>query len=104
MTQAAPAPASAPTRSAANPAAAASAVAKAPPSTRDPAAILGDRPAGEDGSVSTKPREDPFTYFVQAGAYARPTPKVARRKTAKVLTPEEKAAFLASRPDLAPKD
>lgn len=41
---------------------------------------------------------------VQAGAYARPTPKVARRKTAKVLTPEEKAAFLASRPDLAPKD
>ena len=31
-----------------------------------------------------------------AGAYARPTPKVARRKTAKVLTAEEKAAFLAS--------
>jgi hypothetical protein len=39
-----------------------------------------------------------------AGAYARPTPKVARRKTAKVLTPEEKAAFLASRPDLNTKD
>lgn len=38
-----------------------------------------------------------------AGAYARPTPKVARRKTAKVLTDEERAAFLASRPDLAPK-
>ena len=38
-----------------------------------------------------------------AGAYARPTPKVARRKTAKVLTAEEKAAFLASRPDLSPK-
>ncbi|WP_395445151.1 hypothetical protein [Caulobacter sp. UC70_42] len=35
---------------------------------------------------------------VIAGAYARPTPKVVRRKTAKVLTPEEKAAFLASRP------
>lgn len=38
-----------------------------------------------------------------AGAYARPTPKVARRKTAKVLSPEEKAAFLASRPDLSSK-
>jgi len=38
-----------------------------------------------------------------AGAYARPTPKVARRQSAKVLTPQEKAAFLASRPDLAPK-
>lgn len=38
-----------------------------------------------------------------ASAYARPTPKVARRKTAKVLTDEERAAFLASRPDLAPK-
>ena len=39
----------------------------------------------------------------QTGAYARPTPMVARRKTAKVMTAEEKAAFLASRPDLAPK-
>jgi len=38
-----------------------------------------------------------------ATAYARPTPKVARRKTAKVLTDEERAAFLASRPDLAHK-
>lgn len=37
------------------------------------------------------------------GAYARPTPKVSRQKTAKVLTPAEKAAFLASRPDLKPK-
>jgi hypothetical protein len=36
----------------------------------------------------------------QSGAYARPTPKVSRQKTAKVLTPEERAAFLASRPDL----
>jgi hypothetical protein len=38
-----------------------------------------------------------------AETYARPTPKVARRQTAKVLTPEEKAAFLASRPDLSSK-
>ena len=30
-------------------------------------------------------------------------PKVARRPPAKVLTPAEKAAFLASRPDLNPK-
>jgi hypothetical protein len=39
----------------------------------------------------------------RAEAYARPTPKVTRRKTAKVMTDEERAAFLASRPDLAPK-
>lgn len=32
--------------------------------------------------------------------YARPTPKVSRRKTAKVLTAAEREAFLASRPDL----
>ncbi|WP_165842916.1 hypothetical protein [Phenylobacterium deserti] len=36
----------------------------------------------------------------EPGVYARPTPKVARRKTAKVLSPAERAAFLASRPDL----
>jgi len=29
-----------------------------------------------------------------------PTPKVSRLKKGKVLTPAEKAAFLASRPDL----
>ena len=39
----------------------------------------------------------------QDKAYARPTPKVARRKSAKVMTEAERAAFLASRPDLAPK-
>ena len=38
-----------------------------------------------------------------SAAYARPTPKVSRQKAAKVLTAEEKAAFLASRPDLARK-
>lgn len=36
-------------------------------------------------------------------AYAPPTPKVSRQKKAKVLTAAEKAAFLATRPDLAPK-
>ncbi|MGC1305448.1 MAG: hypothetical protein WA840_24010 [Caulobacteraceae bacterium] len=35
--------------------------------------------------------------------YAAPTPKVTRRKPAKVLTASERAAFLASRPDLKPK-
>jgi len=37
------------------------------------------------------------------GVYAPPSPRVSRRKPAKVLTPEERAAFLASRPDLASK-
>jgi hypothetical protein len=35
--------------------------------------------------------------------YAPPTPKVSRQTRAKVLTPAERAAFLASRPDLKPK-
>lgn len=35
--------------------------------------------------------------------YAPPTPKVTRQKAAKVLTAAERAAFLASRPDLKPK-
>jgi hypothetical protein len=36
-------------------------------------------------------------------AYAKPTPRVSRQKTAKVLSAAERAAFLASRPDLAKK-
>jgi hypothetical protein len=32
--------------------------------------------------------------------FAAPTPKVSRRKPAKVLTAAERAAFLATRPDL----
>ena len=39
----------------------------------------------------------------QTKAYAKPTPRVSRQKTAKVLTAHERAAFLASRPDLKPK-
>ncbi|HEY3695700.1 hypothetical protein [Phenylobacterium sp.] len=35
-----------------------------------------------------------------AATYAAPTPKVSRQKRAKVLTAAERAAFLASRPDL----
>jgi hypothetical protein len=37
-----------------------------------------------------------------AGVYAPPTPKVSRQKKAKVLSYHERAAFLASRPDLVP--
>ncbi len=37
------------------------------------------------------------------GVYAPPTPMVKRQKPAKVLTAAERAAFLASRPDLKPK-
>jgi hypothetical protein len=36
--------------------------------------------------------------------FAPPTPKVSRQKRAKVLTAAERAAFLASRPDLTAKD
>jgi cell division protein FtsN len=46
--------------------------ASAPKSTRDPAAILaGQLPAPTAAAPSTKPGADPFTYFVQVGAYAR---------------------------------
>jgi len=52
-------------------------VASAPGSTRDPAAILADRPsanapAGDGGTgLSTQAAVDPFRYFVQAGAYSQ---------------------------------
>jgi hypothetical protein len=35
--------------------------------------------------------------------YMPPTPRVSRQKQGRVLTSAERAAFLASRPDLAPK-
>ncbi len=37
------------------------------------------------------------------GAYALPTPRVSRQTKAKVLSPAERAAFLALRPDLKSK-
>ena len=47
--------------------------ASAAQSTRDPAALLADRPASGVASKAaasgTAPGADPFTYFVQAGAY-----------------------------------
>jgi hypothetical protein len=36
----------------------------------------------------------------KTATYQPPTPKVSRQTKAKVLTPQERAAFLASRPDL----
>ncbi len=38
----------------------------------------------------------------RTATFAPPTPKVTRQKRAKVLTAAERAAFLASRPDLKP--
>ena len=38
-----------------------------------------------------------------AQTYAKPSPKMSRQTKAKVLTAQERAAFLASRPDLASK-
>jgi hypothetical protein len=51
----------------------------------------------------------PFTRLTDlkpqrpASTYDKPTPKVSRQSPAKVLTAAEKAAFLASRPDLQKK-
>jgi len=48
--------------------------ASSPASTRDPAAILADKPAREPkatASGATASGPDPFSYFVQAGAYGR---------------------------------
>jgi len=42
---------------------------------RDPAAVLGDAPGSKVGpspsTATAPPGPDPFSYFVQAGAYAR---------------------------------
>ncbi len=46
---------------------------------------------------------DPRRSATPTRSYAPPTPKVSRQKAAKVLSPAERAAFLASRPDLKPK-
>jgi len=51
----------------------ATAAASAPTSRRDPAAILAGEAVPAPAAVkSTKPGVDPFTYFVQVGAFARP--------------------------------
>jgi len=56
---------------------------KATAATRNPADILADKPAAANGPAtqvaSTKPGADPFSYFVQVGAYARPEDAEAQR-------------------------
>jgi cell division protein FtsN len=67
--------ASAPPATAARPAASAPLATARPgasaPPARNPAAILSGQPDPSTGA-STKAGADPFTYFVQAGAYAKP--------------------------------
>jgi cell division protein FtsN len=55
--------------------------ASAPVSTRDPAAILADRPSRSASAASGGGGggNDPFTYFVQAGAYGRTEDAEAQR-------------------------
>ncbi|MEY4250541.1 MAG: hypothetical protein RJA87_2174 [Pseudomonadota bacterium] len=52
----------------------------------------------------TKPSKTRLTDLkgkdAKPAAFLPPTPKVSRRKPGKVMTPAERAAFLASRPDL----
>lgn len=50
--------------------------------------------------TAMKPPVRPGAPPADAATYAPPTPRVSRRKPGKVLTAAEKAAFLASRPDL----
>jgi cell division protein FtsN len=69
-------PAATATTSAAVPAPKASGV---PTSTRDPAAILADKPAREPKPVASAAGPDPFAYFVQAGAYGRTEDAEAQR-------------------------
>jgi cell division protein FtsN len=60
--------------------------ASAPASARDPAAILADRPP-------TKPAAaDPFAYFVQAGAFARPEDAEQQRARHAMLGYEAKVS------------
>ena len=81
------------------PAASAPAVAAARPSTpgstRDPAAILGDRPVAAAPGASARPAPpplgvDPFAYFVQAGAYGRPEEAEQQRARLAMLGYEAK--------------
>ncbi|HXQ11673.1 MAG TPA: hypothetical protein VN805_11825 [Caulobacteraceae bacterium] len=48
-------------------------------------------------SPNSKPKS------AKPATYAAPTPMVSRQKRGKTLTAAEKAAFLASRPDLKPR-
>ena len=64
---------------------ASAAAAKAPAAKRDPADILADRPATPNAGTntaalpSTRTGTEPFSFFVQVGAYARPEDADAQR-------------------------
>jgi cell division protein FtsN len=83
-------PPAAPTTSAAVPAPRAS----TPPGARDPAAILADKPARETKTAAavsaTASGPDPFSYFVQAGAYGRTEDAEAQRAKLAMLGMEGK--------------
>lgn len=81
-----PAAASAPTAAAAPPVAAAP-KASAPAGARDPAAILAAR---EGNPVKPTPAADPFNYFVQAGAFARPEDAEQQRAKLAIMGYEAK--------------
>ena len=63
-----------------------------PTSTRDPAAILADKPAREPkiAAASAAGAPDPFAYFVQAGAYGRTEDAEAQRAKLAMLGMEGK--------------
>lgn len=63
------------------------------------------RPPGEIAMTKPPPRRPDAKAASPANSktYAAPTPRVSRQKKAKVLTYAERAAFIASRPDLKPK-
>jgi len=66
--------------------------ASAPTSTRDPAAILADKPAREPkpGASGAAGGPDPFAYFVQAGAYGKTEDAEAQRAKLAMLGLEGK--------------
>ena len=71
----------------------AAARASAPQSTRDPAAILADKPAAPKITPSASGAAggaDPFSYFVQAGAYGRTEDAEAQRAKLAMLGLEGK--------------
>ena len=61
--------------------------ASAPAATRDPAAILADRPPAKPAAGA-----DPFAYFVQAGAFARPEDAEQQRARLAMLGYEAKVS------------
>ena len=105
---------------ASTPASAAVARTSAPATARDPAAILGDKPtaaAAEPAAskparsaTAANPVTDPFTYFVQAGAYSRT--EEAEQQRAKLamigmesrLTERDQAGRIVYRVRLGPFD